>query len=162
MRTPSAARHAIPLLLAAFACAHASPSASSDALAETRASIEATNARFSEAMKRGDPEAVAQLFSEDGEAIPPGGKAFFSGRQGLRDYYAGRMRGTRFLDVVLTTVSVEASGDLAWETGTNRLTVQAGDAPPVTWTGRYLAVWKRQADGRWLIRVDAVIPDPPS
>jgi len=116
------------MVLAVAACAHASPSTSSDTLAETRASIAATNARFSEAMKRGDAEAVAQLFSEDGEAIPPGGKAFFSGRQGLRDYYAGRMRGTRFLDVVLTTVSVESSGDLAWETGTNRLTVQAGDA----------------------------------
>jgi uncharacterized protein (TIGR02246 family) len=161
MRTASAALRSIPLLLAASACAHATPSASPAALAEIRASIEATNARFSEAVKHGDAEAVAQLFAEDGEAIPAAGKAFVSGRPALRDYYAARMRGTRFLEVVLTTVSVETSGDLAWETGTNRLTVQAGDAPPVTRTGRYLAVWRRQADGVWRIRVEAVIPDPP-
>ncbi len=52
------------------------------------------------------------------------------------------------------------SGDLAWETGTNRLVVQVGDAPPATRTGRYLVAWKRGADGRWRYRVDAIVPDP--
>ena len=51
-------------------------------------------------------------------------------------------------------------GDTAYETGTNRITSQAGDAPPVTRTGRYLTVWRRQPDGSWRIRVDAVMTDP--
>ncbi len=74
--------------------------------------------------------------------------------------FAARFKAARFIDVAIATVSVQVEGDTAYETGTNRVTVQAGDAPPVTRTGRYLTVWKRQPDGVWRIRVDAIVPDP--
>lgn len=92
--------------------------------------------------------------------IPSAAKGFVSGRAALQEYYAGRLRAARFLEVSITTTAVEVSGDLAWETGTNRVVVQVGDAPPATRTGRYLVVWKRGPDGRWRYGVDAVIPDP--
>ena len=142
-----------------LACAHG-PEIRAQDPAEVRAAIEATNAQFAAALKRGDAAALAAMFTEDGEVIPAAGKGFVSGRAALEAYYVGRVRAVRILDVTITTVAVEVSGDLAWETGTNRLSVQAGDAPPVTRTGRYLVAWKRGPDGRWRYRVDAVIPDP--
>ena len=57
-------------------------------------------------------------------------------------------------------LGVPPSGDLAYERGTNRITRQQGSATPVTSTGRYLTVWRRQSDGRWLIQADMVVADP--
>ncbi len=147
------------LLTAALACAHG-PGVAPSSAAEVRAAIEATNARFAELLKQGDAPGLAALFAEDGEAIPPAAKGFVRGRAALEEYYAARVRAARFLEVEIRTVAVEVSGDLAWETGTNRLVVQVGDAPPATRTGRDLVAWKRGADGRWRYRVDAIVPDP--
>jgi ketosteroid isomerase-like protein len=44
---------------------------------------------------------------------------------------------------------IEAAGDLAYERGSVAQTIQAGDEAPVTDRSRYLAVWRRHADGAW-------------
>jgi uncharacterized protein (TIGR02246 family) len=147
------------LLTTLVACAHV-PVTRTTNPEEVRTAIEATNAKFAAALMKGDAAALADLFTEDGEVIPATARGFVSGRAALEAFYAGRLRVARFLEVTITTVAVEVSGDLAWETGSNRLVVQAGDAPPATRTGRYLVAWKRGPDGRWRYRVDAVIPDP--
>lgn len=147
-------------LLAFAACAHGPAATRATDPGPVRAAIEATNARFCEALKAGDAAAIAAMFTEDGEVIPPALKAFVVGREALREYYAARVRAARFLEVIVTTRSVEVEGDLAFETGTNRVTSQVGDAPPVTRTGRYVVVWKRGTDGNWRYRLDAIIPDP--
>jgi uncharacterized protein (TIGR02246 family) len=152
---------ALPLL-ASSACAHApaGPAAPAMGTAEVRAIIETTNARFAAALVKGDAPALAALFAEDGQAIPGAAKGFVTGRAALAEYYAGRLKAARYLEATITTVEVEVSGDVAWETGTNRVVVQVGESAPVTRTGRYLVVWKRGTDGTWRYRVDAVIPDP--
>lgn len=142
-----------------LSCAHA-PAARATDPAAVRADIEATNARFSAALVRGDAAALAALFTPDGEVLPGTSKGFVSGTAALEGYYAARLRATRYLEVEIKTGTVEAEGDLAWETGTNRLVMQTGDAPPITRTGKYLVAWKRGADGRWRYRVDAVVLDP--
>ena len=160
MRGRHAASPLVFLLLLVSACSHTAPARAPTDPAEARAAIEAANLRFAAAVMRGDAAAIARIFAEDGEAIATTENGFVSGRPALEAYYAGRLRAARFREVVITTVAVEVAGDLAWETGRNRLTVQVGDAPSTTRSGRYLAVWKRQQDGRWLIRVHAAIPDP--
>ncbi len=147
------------LFLAGIACAHAPAKTPADPR-QVRAEIEASNAQFAAAMKRADAAAIASMFTEDGEVIPPAAKGLVTGRAALEGYYAARFKAARFLEVQITTTAVDVSGDLAWETGTSRVVVQAGEAAPATRTGRYLVVWKRGADGRWRYRVDAVIPDP--
>jgi ketosteroid isomerase-like protein len=101
------------------------------------------------------------VFAEDGEVIPATQGGFVSGRSAVEAYQAKRLEGRRYLDVVITTVHLGVSGDLAWETGTSRVTVQQGQGAPVTVPGRYLAVWRREPDGRWRIRVDLPVADPP-
>jgi uncharacterized protein (TIGR02246 family) len=163
MVLPSLRSVAISLVLAfsGAACAHpgrGSPERHDPAA--VRAAIEGTLAQFSGAMKRADAGAVATMFTEDGEYIVAAAKGFITGRAAIEEVFAARFKAARFLDVTITTVSVQVEGDTAFETGTNRLTLQAGDAPPATRTGRYLTVWKRQPDGVWRIRVDAIVPDP--
>jgi hypothetical protein len=80
---------------------------------------------------------------------------------------AGRLADTTLAKGVATRTTLSrcflgsALGSLfAFGPGSGRAQIQAGDAPPVTRTGRYLTVWKRQPDGVWRIRVDAIVPDP--
>lgn len=149
------------LALSGAACAHSGhgKSAPRDPVA-VRAAIEGNLVQFSAAMKRADAGAIASMFTEDGEYIAAAAKGFVTGRTAIEELFAATFKAVRFIDVVITTASVQVEGDTAYETGNNRVTFQAGDSPPVTRTGRYLTVWKRQQDGVWRIRVDAVIPDP--
>jgi uncharacterized protein (TIGR02246 family) len=156
---PRSSRLAIALV-ALCACAHtATPPAALDD-ADVRAAIAAANAEFAQALVRGDAQALAAVFAEDGEIIPPMEPGFVSGRAAIEAYQAKRLQGRRYVDAVITTAELGVSGDLAWETGTNRVTIRQGESAPLTVTGRYLAVWKRGADGRWRIRAELPITDP--
>jgi uncharacterized protein (TIGR02246 family) len=150
----------VMVALAAGACAHG-PGARGAALeAEVREAVAAGNAQFARAAVAGDARAMAAVFTADGEVIPAAQRGFVSGQAEIEAYNARRLEARRYLDVVITTVQLGVSGDLAWESGTNRVTVQQGASAPVTVTGRYLAVWKREPDGRWRIRADLPVGDP--
>jgi uncharacterized protein (TIGR02246 family) len=149
----------VAVSIAASACAHW-PGARSASDADVRAAIAAANAEFARALVAGDARAMAAVFTDDGEIIPAMQRGFVSGRAEIEAYNARRLEASRYLDAVITTVQLEVSGDLAWETGTSRVTIQQGKSAPVTVTGRYLAVWKREPDGRWRIRADLPIADP--
>jgi uncharacterized protein (TIGR02246 family) len=141
-------------------CAHEqTPTGGGDA-STVRASIEQNEAQFAQALKRNDASALAAFFLGDGQVIRGWQKGNVQGRAAIQAYYAKRFETARFLDAVITTTSVGTSGDLAYETGSNRITRQTGDAVPVTTTGRYLTIWHHEADGQWRIQVDMVILDP--
>jgi uncharacterized protein (TIGR02246 family) len=142
-------------------CAHSAGSRREAETAEVRAAIAEANTEFAQALLRGDARGMAAVFTEDGEIIPSTQPGFVSGRAEIEAYQANRLQALRYLDVAITTLDLGVSGDLAWETGTNRVTIKQGESPPVTVTGRYLAVWKREPDGRWRIRADLPVTDPP-
>jgi uncharacterized protein (TIGR02246 family) len=142
----------------ASACAHW-PGGRAPA-ADVRAAIGAANAEYARALVAGDARAMAAVFAEDGQVVAATHPGFVSGRTEIEAYNARRLEGRRYLDAVITTVDVGVEGDLAWETGTSRVTVQHGKTAPVTLTGRYLAVWERGSDRRWRIRVEIPVPDP--
>ncbi|GAO01199.1 SgcJ/EcaC family oxidoreductase [Anaeromyxobacter sp. PSR-1] len=142
-------------------CAHAGPGAGAPRdPAAVRAAIGENLARFSGAMKRADAAAIASLFTEDAVYMSSAKEGFVTGRPAIQALFAARFQAARFLEVTIATASVQVEGDAAYELGTNRLTVQTGDAPPVTRTGRYLTIWKLQPDGAWRIHRDALVPDP--
>ncbi|HTA95878.1 MAG TPA: DUF4440 domain-containing protein, partial [Verrucomicrobiae bacterium] len=51
-------------------------------------------------------------------------------------------------------VEVARSGDLAYDTGAYSFTRNDASGKPVTATGKYLVVWKKQADGKWKVIQD--------
>ncbi len=165
MAKPMLRSGAVVVILAfhAVACAHVGQGVPvGQDPAAVRTAIEGVLGQFSAAMKRGDAAAVATLFTDDGQYITAATKGFVTGRAAIEEVFAARFKTTRFVEVTITTASVEVEGDTAYEIGTNRLVVQVGDAAPVTRTGRYLTVWVRQPDGGWRIREDAIVPDPSS
>lgn len=150
---------ALPLTVL-FACAHTQPAPRVDEAAAARTAIAAANDAYARALVRGDARAMAAVFAADGKIIPVTERGFVTGRDAIEAYQAKRLQGRRYVDVVITTVQLDVSGDLAWETGTSRVRIQQGEGAPVTLTGRYLAVWKRQPDGGWLIQADLPVTDP--
>lgn len=144
------------------ACAHTPSTAAPpvDPTTVVRSAITAANEEFARALVRGDAKAMAAVFAEDGDIIPWTQRGFVSGRAAIEAYQAKRLAARRYLDVVITTVQLGVSGDVAWELGTNRATIQQAQGAPVVVTGRYLAVWNRGPDGTWRIRADLPVPDP--
>ena len=122
-----------------------------------RAAIEQVNARFSQAIARGDAQAIAKLYTEDAILLPERGE-MVKGRQAIGEFWKTAMDdGVK--SVTVTTLDVGGSGDLAHEVGTVLLTLQAEGRPPATASAKFVVVWKREADG-WKIHRD-IWNDPP-
>ena len=122
-----------------------------------RAAIEQANTLFSEAIARGDAQAIAKLYTEDAILLPERGE-LVKGRQAIGEFWKTAMDGG-VKSVTVTTLDVGGSGDLAHEVGTVLLTLQAEGRPPATASAKFVVVWKREADG-WKIHRD-IWNDPP-
>lgn len=61
----------------------------------------------------------------------------------------------------MTTVEVAKSGDMAYTTGTYELTMNDTSSTPINDHGKYVEVWKKQADGKWKVAVDIWNSDLP-
>ncbi len=57
-------------------------------------------------------------------------------------------------ELTLETVDVEYLGDVAYEVGAYTLKIEPEGGQAATDKGKYVVVWKRQADGRWKLQVD--------
>ena len=112
-----------------------------------RAAIESGNRAFIEAFLRGDALAVADLYTEDAQVIPPGGEVT-SGRPAIATFWRTVMD-AGVDDLTLDTTEVESAGDLACEVGAVRVVGKNGQVT----AGRYVVVWKRQ-NGHWKLHRD--------
>lgn len=60
-----------------------------------------------------------------------------------------------------TTVTASRSGELAYTTGTYQLSYTDPSGKPATERGKYLEVWRRQADGSWKMTAESFNSDDP-
>lgn len=121
-------------------------------VAAVRKAIEAGNAKWVEAFNRGDAAGVAALYTDDATLLPPNSE-MVQGKQGIQDFWNGGIQ-MGLKDAALTTVDVGGSGDTAYEIGKYTLKIQPAGQEGMTDSGKYLVVWKRQADGTWKLHVD--------
>ncbi len=155
---PRALHALVPILALLTACA-------------PRVDIEAESARVAArsdaimaAEKAQDLEAAVAFYVADA-VVQPSGAPLIRGRDAVRQMYSDIFGSGAIKDFQGTrsTLELAASGDLAVETGINRitLTTPGGDMLDV---GKYLAIWK-QVDGEWYVSMlsyssDAAAPVP--
>ena len=60
-----------------------------------------------------------------------------------------------------TKAEVSASGDIGYTVGTYETSVNGPGGAPITEKGKYVAVWKKQADGQWKVVEDIFNADAP-
>ncbi|NIR48358.1 SgcJ/EcaC family oxidoreductase [candidate division KSB1 bacterium] len=121
-------------------------------VAAVREAIEAEDAKFVEAFNQGDAAGVAALYTDDATLLPPNSE-MIQGKQGVQEFWnEGFQMGLK--EVSLTTVDVGGSGDTAYEIGKYRIKIQPTGQEGMSDSGKYVVVWKQQADGTWKLHVD--------
>jgi uncharacterized protein (TIGR02246 family) len=123
--------------------------ASTDAGA-VRQAIDAANAKFVDAMKRGDTVTIADNYAEDAVVMPQGAEAW-RGREAIRKGFGGMLTQATVTEFNAKTEDLAIGGDLAVETGSYEETARMRDGKEMKDKGKYINVWKRQADGSWKI-----------
>jgi len=119
---------------------------------EVKKSIEAENAKYSQAIREGNVAGAVAAYTDDATALPPDGQ-MIKGKQAIEELYK-RFLQIGMKEVTLTTLEVGGSDDVAYEIGKTKVRIQPEGQPAMTDSTKYLVIWKRQADGKWKVCVD--------
>lgn len=139
----------------AIACKQSTPSAG---LAESdRTAIRTASADFQKAVRDTAWSTWANFYTSDAQLGPPNGPAV-SGRDALI-VWAGTVPPNR--DFTLRPIDVDGRGDLAYVYGKYSWVLMVPGQPEVPDSGKYIEVWRKQADGNWKIIRDVFNSDVP-
>ena len=135
-------------------------------IADTRSADETTlknlDAEWSKAAGAKDLDKTASYYSDDALVLPPNMPAI-QGKQQARAMWQGMFSVPGFGGGwKVSKVEVAHSGDLGYVTGSYELSETDESGKPATDKGKYLEVWKKQADGSWKCVIDMFNSDLPS
>jgi ketosteroid isomerase-like protein len=123
-----------------------------------KSAIQKAVAGFEAAATNKNASQMASFYSADATLLPPGSPAI-QGQGNIQGFWQG------FLDAgaaepKIQTLSVESSGDLAFEIGTySAIMPNPQTGVPGPSSGKYLVVWKRQSDGTIKMVADMFSPN---
>jgi uncharacterized protein (TIGR02246 family) len=125
-----------------------------DSRAAAEAAIRAASAAWSQASAAKDVEKAVSFYADDAVQMSPKGPAV-RGKENIRKGWAGMlaMPGPG-LSFQTTSVEVARSGDLAYETGSYDFATTDKNGKTNDEKGKYVVIWKKQADGSWKAAVD--------
>ena len=127
-----------------LACQHSPGRLTDTNRTEMRAVVDS----FGEAVMAQDWPKVVAYYTEDGILLPPNGPAV-QGRDAMRRLFESWPKLISFKENIL---EIEGRRDVAYVRGTYEMALSPpGSKAPVHDVGKSLAVWERQADGRWLV-----------
>jgi uncharacterized protein (TIGR02246 family) len=115
---------------------------------EVRDAIAAANENFMAAVKKGDAAALATLYTENGQVLPPNSD-FVTGKEAIQALWQAVMD-MGIKAATLETVEVEGHGDTAIEVGKYTLHGEEGQQLD---KGKYIVIWK-QEEGQWKLHRD--------
>ena len=126
----------------------------------TRDQIRAVDDAYEKAVANQDVDAVLEAYTSDASLLAPNAP-LAKGRDAIRAILQGFLdAGAQSLE--LNTVELDDHGDVVVEVGSYRLGIAPPDGDPITDEGKYLQVFKRQADGSFRIAYDAFNSDLPA
>jgi ketosteroid isomerase-like protein len=148
----------IALLLLGAACSQQQP-------ADTRAADEDTirnlDMQWSKTAASKDVDGSVAFYAADASVLPPNGP-IVADKKGIRDMWAGLLGSITSLSWQPTKVEVARSSDIAYTMGTYQLAANDAQGKPTTDKGKYVEVWKKQADGGWKVVADIFNSDLPA
>ena len=144
------------LLMAAgtIACAGSTPAALSAADVDA---IRAASAAYTQAAVAKDWRAWAGFFADDGMFLPPNTPL----RTGRSEIEAWGRSFPPMRDLTIEPQEIEGRGDLAYARGRYSLVLTIPNQPEQPDTGKYLEIWRKQADGSWKLFRDTFNSDVP-
>ncbi|MDP9052158.1 MAG: DUF4440 domain-containing protein [Acidobacteriota bacterium] len=110
--------------------------------------VRAADMAWSKAAVAMDAATVASYYADDATVMPPNGPLLAS-RDAEQKAWAELLVPGNSLSWTPVTVKSAASGELVYIQGTYTASFKGPDGKAVPDTGKYLEVWKKQADGSW-------------
>lgn len=149
---------ALTALALTAACA---PSEPPDTRAQDEAAIRALETAWSAALQAKDVDKFVANYAPDAITLPAN-EPMASTPADIRKEIAGMMALPGLsMSFHPTAVTVAKSGDIAYTYGVYDLSMTGPDGKPVTDKGKYVTVYKKQADGSWKAAVDTFNSDLP-
>ena len=110
-----------------------------------------TDYEFARTSIKKGPSAAFYLYLADNAMQLPEGSLPIYGKNAIYE----TMKGDHY-DLLWTPVKadVASSGDLGWTLGKFVVVVRNSDGTETKMYGKYLNVWRKQADGKWKVIVD--------
>ena len=125
------------------------------------AAIRRTDAAWLAAASAHDLDRILPFWADDATILAPGTPAII-GKDAIRKYVSSSFATPGFSITWKTEeVEVSQSGDLAYSSGTDRISLNTPDGKSVTEENRSVAIWKKQPDGSWKCVVDVMTPAAP-
>ena len=121
--------------------------------AELKEIVHQQNEKIQTAFMTADIEQLVLMYSPDAKLSGNGEKQIYRGRDAIKKFWTDAMKGAQLVDMETNTMTVDASGDIIYETGLVTTKVRIEDSVYVE-TGKYVNVWKKQSDGTYLLDVD--------
>ncbi|HEY4643203.1 MAG TPA: DUF4440 domain-containing protein, partial [Bacteroidota bacterium] len=104
---------------------------------------------------------VYSYFLDDAAVLPPN-EAMADGKEASRKTMGEMFAMPGFAVKWQPTKVVAArSGDLGYSLGTYELSMDGPKGKPMTDRGKYVTIWKKQADGTWKVALDMFNSDLP-
>jgi len=136
----------LPLLVAACSGARPGPGAGASRLS----AVDSAAARLLSALRTNSPDSLLALMTDDVVLMPPDEPAL-KGKEAVRGWYDQFLTQLRTSNLTISDREVLLGGEWATEVAEFEWTLlPIAGGPPSVDRGRYIQIWQRQPDGRWL------------
>jgi uncharacterized protein (TIGR02246 family) len=113
---------------------------------------------WSAAAQNKDLEKAVSYYADDA-AVMPSNAPIATGKAQIRDVWSQMVAPGTSTKFETKKVQVAKSKDLAYTMGTYEMTTNDPQGSPKTEIGKYVTVWKKQADKQWKVVADIFNPD---
>lgn len=144
----------------AFLVAGCGSQAPPDTRAADASAIKDLDAQWSKAAGAGDLDGTVSYYADDASLLPPDAP-IASSKAAIRSSWEQLLVPGNSVSWQASSVEVARSSDLAYSTGTYRATLRDAQGNPMADRGKYVEVWKKQADGKWKVVADMYNSDLP-
>jgi uncharacterized protein (TIGR02246 family) len=125
-----------------------------DTRASDEAAIRAASAAWSQAAAAKDLDKAVSFYGDGAVVMAPKAPAMHDIENIRKNWAEGFAMPGPGLSWHTTTVEVARSGELAYENGTYDFLMTGKNGKTSDYKGKYLVIWKKQADGAWKVAVD--------
>jgi uncharacterized protein (TIGR02246 family) len=150
------------LLLFTAGCQQAPP----DNREADASAIKDTEAQWLKAAAAKNPDETVSYYADDASMLAPN-MPIVSGKQAIRGVWGQLMANPGFsISWESTKAEASRSGDLGYDIGTYQLTMSDPQGKQNSDHGKYMVIWRKQADGKWkavgdMFNSDVPLPAPP-
>ena len=147
----------LAVVLFAAGCGESKPP---DTRAADEKVIRDLDGQWSKAAAARDVDGTVSYYSDDASLLAPNAP-IASDRQSIRASWASLLGPDTSLSWQATKVEVARSSDLAYLVGTYQLTTKDARGNAAADNGKFVEVWKKQADNKWKVVADIFNSDAP-